>query len=173
MGLASLLVVGALQGCSEEDSGGSSGSAGSGTAGSGTAGSGTAGSGTAGSGTAGSGTAGSGGETKYCGKTADELPPISKCDDANASECAKAMCAVTGGDKDCKQILTDCEADPGCNKSVACGGVCRDPNNPEGTTETVAVCGPLAGSGITKGLAYKGCADKLTACGGDGSLDPK
>jgi hypothetical protein len=83
------------------------------------------------------------------------------------------MCAVTGGDKDCKQILTDCVEDEGCNKSVACGSVCRDPNNPDSNPDSVIpICTPLAGSAIAKALAYKGCADKLTACGGDGTLDP-
>jgi hypothetical protein len=65
-------------------------------------------------------------------------------------------------------------ADAGCNKSVSCGGVCRDPNNPDKNPDgVISVCTPLAGSAISKALAYKGCADALTACGGNGTLDPK
>lgn len=171
MGLASLLMVGALQGCGDDDSD-SSGSAGSGTAGTSSGGSSSGGSG--GSNAAGSssgGSAGSASEDLYCGKKADELASISSCDAPGDNECVKAMCATTVA-KDCKTILTDCVNDSGCNKSVACGANCRDPNNPDKNDDVVAVCTPLAGSGLSKALAYKGCVDKLTACGGDGSISP-
>jgi hypothetical protein len=170
MGLASFLVLGALQGCSEEDDPAPGGAAGNSTAGSGGS-AGAAGSGGSAGAAAGSGgSAGSGSEDVYCGTKESELPPLTSCDDPNASDCAKAMCAAVSAEKDCKQILTDCVADSGCNKSVACGGVCRaaDP-----TVDVVATCTPLAGGGLAKALGYKGCADKLTACGGDGSLDAK
>ena len=130
--------------------------------------------GTGGTGGGGTGGAGGGGTctddgTLYCGKTKCELPPISACDDPTPSDCAKAMCAVTGQVADCKQILLDCHADINCNQAVSCGGVCTalDPN-----ASTVETCGPLAGSSIGKALNYKSCADKLTACGGDGTYDP-
>ncbi len=113
--------------------------------------------------------AGDGGDTTlYCGKTKDELPSISKCDDPMPSDCAKAMCATTMP-VNCKQVLLDCWADINCNKAVSCGAVCtaQDPN-----ANTVAICGPLAGSSIGKALSYKSCAGKLTACGGDGTYDP-
>jgi len=104
----------------------------------------------------------------YCGAKKCDLPSISKCDDPAPSACAIAMCATTMP-TDCKKVLLDCYADPGCNQAVACGAVCReqDPN-----ADSTAVCAPLAGVGISKALAYKGCAAKLTACGGDGSFDP-
>lgn len=171
MGLASFLVLGALQGCSEEEDPAPGGSAGNSTAGSGGSAGAAAGSGGSAGAAAGSGgAAGSGSEDVYCGTKESELPSLSSCDDADASDCAKAMCAAVSAEKDCKQVLTDCVEDAGCNKSVACGGVCRaaDPN-----IDVVATCTPLAGGGLAKALGYKGCADKLTACGGDGSLDPK
>ncbi len=178
---------------------GTSGAAGATGGGAGTAGGAAGGAGTEGgsAGTAGAtgGSAGTGGTTggsagatggsagsvsgtgPYCGATKEELPSISKCDDPAPSACATAMCSVTGADapKDCKQILLDCYADEGCNKSVACGAVCRDPNNPNKDPDgVIGKCTPLAGSGasIGKALAYKGCADKLTACGGDGTYNP-
>ncbi len=106
--------------------------------------------------------------TLYCGKTQCELPSISSCNDAMPSACAQAMCA-TSMPTDCKQVLLDCYADIKCNNAVSCGAVClaQDPN-----ANTVTICGPLAGTSISKALAYKTCAGKLTACGGDGTFDP-
>lgn len=105
--------------------------------------------------------------TLYCGKKKSELPTISKCDDPAPSTCAVAMCATTMPN-DCKKALLDCHADANCNKAVSCGAVCLavDP-----MANTVELCGALAGSGIGKALAYKACANKLTACGGDGTFD--
>jgi len=121
---------------------------------------------------AGQGGGGAGGviEDTYCGVPESQLPSISACGDAGASDCAKAMCAATGAaaPKDCKKVLTDCHDDAGCNKSVSCGAVCRE-NDP--SADVVATCTPLAGAAIGKALAYKGCADHLTACGGDGTYD--
>lgn len=106
--------------------------------------------------------------TLYCGKSLCELPPISSCDAETPSACAVAMCATTTP-LDCKKALTDCEADEKCNKAISCGSVClaQDPN-----ADTVTICGPIAGLSIGKALAYKNCAGKLTACGGDGMYDP-
>jgi hypothetical protein len=123
-----------------------------------------------GSGGGGSGGSGGGGPctddgTMYCGLTLCQLPSISSCDDAMPSACAAAMCMTT----DCKQTLMDCYVDEYCNRTVACGANClaQDP-----MANTVAICGPLAGPSLGKALAYRTCAQKLTACGGDGSLDP-
>ncbi|MCS6898735.1 MAG: hypothetical protein RMJ98_03410 [Myxococcales bacterium] len=160
MGLASLLALGALQGCSD-DSGDSAPTGGSSSGGS-------AGSGGSSAGSGGSSAGSGGGDNLYCGVKESELPSISNCDDPNASECAKAMCATTKA-KDCKTILTDCYNDPGCNKAVACGAACRK-NEPE--ADVVATCTPLAGSGLAKALAYKSCADGLKACGGNDSIKP-
>ena len=105
--------------------------------------------------------------TLYCGKTKTELPSISKCDDPAPSTCAVAMCATTMP-ADCKKALLDCHKDTNCNKAVSCGAVCLalDPK-----ANTVELCGAIAGNSIGKALAYKSCANKLTACGGDGSYD--
>lgn len=161
MGLASLLALGALQGCSDDDDPAPAGGSGSG----GSAGS---GGGSSGSGGSSAGSGGGGGDDLYCGTKESELPSISSCDDADASDCAKAMCATTKA-KDCKQILTDCVNDPGCNKAVACGAVCREKDP---SADVVATCTPLAGGGLAKALAYKSCADGLKACGGNDSIQP-
>lgn len=161
MGLASLFLVGVLQGCGDDtDSSGSAGTAGSSAAGSG----GSAGKADGG----GAGKKDNNEDATYCGVKASELTSISGCDDAEPSDCAKAMCNTTK-DKDCKTILMDCFNDPGCNKAVACGAVCRE-NEPD--TDVVSTCTPLAGNSIMKALAYKSCVDGLKACGGNDSLKP-
>jgi hypothetical protein len=81
--------------------------------------------------------------------------PLPGCEDATINPCFACLCTV---DESCRAAYLACEADTGCARSVDCGRA--------GCSQ--ADCAKLAGSGLTKALAVRDCAEQAcaAACGG-------
>jgi hypothetical protein len=83
---------------------------------------------------------------------------MDKCDDPDASECVKAICA----DPECKPKWEACESDTNCNAAVGCFAQCTAQGAEFG--DAFATCQPVAGTSLGKATPLTSCREKQTAC---------